>query len=74
MINWFRSYLNRCQKVTICPEVSDIANVVNEIAQGTVLGPILFILYINDISKCTTNVKMLLFEDDCFHYFLSYGP
>ena len=68
VINWFRSYLNRSQKVTIGSEVSDTMNVVNGIAQGTVLGPILFIFYINDIFKCIRNVKMSLFADDCILY------
>ena len=68
VINWIRSYLNRCQKVTIGSEVSDTTSVVNGIAQGTALGPILFIFYINDIFKCTRNVKMSLFADYCILY------
>ena len=68
VVNWFRSYLNRLQKVTIGSEVSDTVTVTNGIAQGTVLGPILFIFYINDIFECTKNVKMSLFADDCILY------
>ena len=68
VVKWFKSYLNRCQKVTIGSHVSDVVRVVNGIAQGTVLGPILFILYINDIFKCVNHVKMSLFADDCVIY------
>ena len=38
------------------------------IAQGTVLGPILFIFYINGIFDCTSLVHMSLFADDCGLY------
>ena len=35
------------------------------IAQGTVLGPLLFIFYINNIFSIVRHVKMSLFADDC---------
>ena len=38
------------------------------IAQGTVLGPIIFIFYINDIFECARYVKMSLFADECLLY------
>ena len=47
---------------------STVVPVVNGIAQGTVLGPILFIFYINDLFACTKNVHMSLFADDCVLY------
>ena len=68
VINWFCSYLNRKQNVTIGSITSETVPVVNGIAQGTVLGPILFIFYINNIFNCTTHVKMSLFADDCIMY------
>ena len=68
VIQWFRSYLHRTQHVTINNMLSTIIPVTHGIAQGTVLGPILFILYINDIFKCTKYVKMSLFADDCVMY------
>ena len=67
-IQWFRSYLNRTQRVSINDKVSGKIDVPNGIAQGTVLGPILFIFYINDIFKCTKYVNMSLFADDCVMY------
>ena len=59
VIRWFKSYLNRFQKVTTGS---------NGIAHGTVLGPIMFIFYINGILKSTNYVKMSLFADDCVCY------
>ena len=65
VVNWFRSYLDRTQ-ITCINEMSSTAiRVPYGIAQGTVLGPILFIFYINDIFKCTRYVNMSLFADDC---------
>ena len=68
VIDWFRSYLNRSQRVKIGNELSDILPFPKGLAQGTVLGPILFFFYLNDIFKCTNYVKMSLFADDCVIY------
>ena len=68
VINWFKSYLNRSQKVKLENRFSATERVNKGIAQGTVLGPILFIFYINDIFSCIKHVKMSLFADDCVIY------
>ena len=68
VIQWFKSYLDRSQQVILNGSLSDITPVSKGIAQGTVLGPILFILYINDIFKCTKYVNMTMFADDCVMY------
>ena len=68
VVQWFKSYLSRTQCVQIQDKVSDTIIVPTGIAQGTVLGPILFIFYINDIFKCTKYVKMSMFVDDCVMY------
>ena len=68
VVQWFRSYLHHTQCVRIQDKVSDTITVDTGIAQGTVLGPILFIFYINDIFKCTKYVKMSMFADDCVLY------
>ena len=65
VIQWFRSYLHRTQQVSIYNRLSNVVSVPNGIAQGTVLGPILFIFYINDILKTVKYVKISLFADDC---------
>ena len=38
------------------------------VPQGTVLGPLMFLLYINDINKNITSSKLGLFADDCVIY------
>ena len=43
VVDWFKSYLNRSQKVRLGSNLSDVVPVNNGIAQGTVLGPILFV-------------------------------
>jgi len=44
-------------------QVSDWSEVLSGVPQGSVLGPILFVLYINDIDECINN-KILKFADD----------
>lgn len=63
--NWIKNWLlGRTQKVIINGESSQEAAVLSGVPQGTVLGPLLFLIYINDIGKqLSCNFK--LFADDC---------
>ena len=62
--NWFRSYLtNRVQKVDIAGQISSPKVINISVLQGTTLGPILFLCYINNIFYAT-NLATYLFADD----------
>jgi len=63
--NWFESYLcNRKQSVIINREMSPPTNMEFGVPQGSVLGPTLFLIYINDMPRCAPALKYTLFADD----------
>jgi Reverse transcriptase (RNA-dependent DNA polymerase) len=63
-LSWFTSYLsNRSQCVDINGSFSDFKDILMSVLQGSSLGPILFLCFINDIFYCT-NLSMFLFADD----------
>jgi len=70
IILWIESFLcNRKQRVKIDGFYSDWADVLSGIPQGTVLGPILFIIYINDLPDvCKQFINVYLFADDAKLY------
>ena len=64
LLDWVAEYLkNRNQVVTVNGESSLVGDVLSGIPQGTVLGPLLFIIYINDILD-DVDSEGLLFADD----------
>ena len=63
--NWFKSYLfGRTQQVDYNSSISNIKLLSSSVPQGSILGPLLFIIYINDFSKCLKYSKNLSFADD----------
>ena len=69
-LNWVKSFLGaRTQQVMLDGTLSNPAPVLSGVPQGTVLGPLLFLIYINDLPKYVspgTNVR--LFADDSAVY------
>ena len=66
-LNWLNGWIsNRTQKVVIDGEFSPSIPVTSGVPQGTVLGPLMFLLYINDIGELIDNsTSIKLFADDC---------
>ena len=64
--NWIESFLiNRKQSVKINYTYSKFKNILSGVPQGSVIGPILFIIFINDLTNLFTDkIKIELFADD----------
>ena len=63
--DWIESFLNeRYQEVIISGIKSNKARVVSGVPQGSVLGPILFLIYINDMHECINYSALRSFADD----------
>ena len=68
LLNWIQDFLsNRKQRVGITGESSDWTDVTSGIPQGSVLGPILFLVYINDLPGAIRGL-MKIFADDAKVY------
>ena len=68
MLLWITNFLNnRKQCVVVDGTFSNYADIESGVPQGTVLGPLLFLLHINDLPSCE-NSKVRLFADDCLVY------
>ena len=64
-LDLFKSYLtNRSQVVEVNGKLSDKGIIKHGVPQGSILGPLLFLLYINDISHSSEILKFFLFADD----------
>lgn len=70
--NWIDSYLKERQQFVRMGEFkSDYRTIVCGVPQGSILGPVLFNLYINDIFKVSKLVQLILFADDTNIFFAS---
>ena len=71
-LNWFESYLSFRQQVTsIDNTLSSFLPVSVDVPQRSILGPLLFIIYINDMPNIVKHCKILLYADDTLLYYSS---
>ena len=69
-LEWFRNYLSdRTQYVIFKETDSDLMDIQWGVPQGSVLGPLLFIMYTNDLPISLRHSKCILFADDTTIYY-----
>ena len=62
---WLKSYLcNRKQYVDFNNNISDTKFLTTGVPQGSILGPLLFMIYINDLANASTFFKIILYAED----------
>ena len=67
---WFKDYLsNRSQYAAINGQLSDSKQIRTGVPQGSILGSLLFIIYVNDIPVCINSSEANMYADDTAFYY-----
>ena len=69
-LRWFRSYLaDRQQSVLINGELSEPHSITLAVPQGSILGPLLFNVYLNSLPNAVKKTRMILYADDAVLFY-----
>ena len=72
MLDWFHSYLSDCkQYIEINGKSSELLDITCSVPQGSVLGPLLFFIYINDLPSISKILNFYFYADDTNIYYES---
>ena len=64
-LDWFENYLSSRKQYTLFNSVSsNVSSIKCGVPQGSILGPLLFLIYVNDISNVSPILQYILFADD----------
>ena len=64
-LKWFQSYLTKRNQVCVVDGYTSSAKeIVCGVPQGSILGPLMFLLYINDLPECLINTTPGMYADD----------
>ena len=68
-LTWFSNYLDdRYHYITVNEQYSDRALITCGVHRGSIVGPLLFLIYINDIINCSKSLQFILFAGDTLFY------
>ena len=69
LLEWLKNYLSNRKQCTVANNiVSSYRNITYGVPQGSVLGPLLFLIYVNNLSNIIKNSKISMYADDTVIY------